>query len=63
MLNLWAAKEVKRDRGRGVEQPKLKGMIREWLLDRTKTLEMKENNRVAIAIDQMIDVRARLAGH
>ena len=47
----------------GLNNPKLKGMIRERLLDRTETLEMKENNRLATAIDHTIDVLARLVEH
>ena len=38
-------------------------MIRGQLLDWTETLEMKENNRVATAIDHTIDVLARLVEH
>ena len=41
MLNLWTAKEVKEAEGEGLGNPELKGMIRERLLDQTKTLGMK----------------------
>ena len=41
MLNLWMAKKVKMAESEGWNNPKLKGMIRERLLDQTKTLEMK----------------------
>ena len=46
--------------GKGLNNPKFKGMIRELLLDWTETLEMKENNRVTTVIDHTIDVLARL---
>ena len=36
------AEEVKGVEGEGLGNSKLKGMIREWRLDQTKTLGMKE---------------------
>ena len=63
MLNLWVTKRVKRIEGEGLSNPKLKETIIERLLDRIKTLEMNENNRVVIAINQTIDALARLVEH
>ena len=41
MLNLWTIEEVKGVEGEGLGNPKFKGMIRERLLDQTKTLGVK----------------------
>ena len=49
--------------GKGLSNSKLKGVIIGRLLDWTKTLEMKENNRVVIVINPTIDVLARLVEH
>ena len=54
---------MKRSEGEGLSNPKLKETIIEQLLDGIKTLEMNENNRVVIAINQTIDALAWLVEH
>ena len=41
MLNLWTVEELKGVEGESLGNPTLKGMIKEWRLDQTKTLEIK----------------------
>ena len=60
MLNLWVAKGVKKDRGRGVKQLQIQGDEYRATAGLNPKLRNEGNNHITTAIDHMIDVPARL---